>query len=245
MISVRIFAGVLLAFSSLFAGPHVTAAATPSEMLAQMRAAHGGEALMSLTSARMRLYTRNPGDKLPHVADMHYDFQNKAIAKEETSEGGLERKIAGAGRGYSFIGGHCAPLPEAEENRMMRSLYSNFLFLLSDSQTILAPADPGAPTTAPYAGLDWYNIYRPGWKGFHIGIDPETSLISALWFGGKSYGREFEYRRIDGVMWPFRFEMYEGNKLVSSGHFSDLVFSRTGDDEIKVPDYCMQLLTPK
>lgn len=245
MISVRVFASLLLAVSCLFTAPPLRAAATPSEMLAQMRAAHGGEALMSLTSARMRLYTRNPGDKLPHVTDMHYDFQNRAIAKEETSEGGLERKLAGAGRGYSFIGGHCAPLPESEEKRLMQALYSNFLFLLGDNQTILAPAETGAPTTGPYAGLAWYNIYRPGWKGFHIGVNPETSLISALWFGGTSYGREFDYRRIDGVMWPFRFEIYDGSKLTNSGHFSDLVFSRTGDDEIKVPEYCMQLLTPK
>ncbi|WP_417458059.1 hypothetical protein [Kordiimonas sp.] len=244
MISVRIFAG-LLALSSMLTGPLAFAAPTPSEMLAEMRAAHGGDALMTLTSARMRLYTREPGAKLPHVTDMHYDFRNTAIAKEETSEAGLERKIAGAGRGYSYIDGHCAPLPEAEENKMMRSLYSNFLFLLSDSQTILAPAEPGAPTTAPYAGLAWYNIYRPGWKGFHIGVDTETGLIGGLWFGGKSYGRELDYRRIDGVMWPYRFEIYEGSKLVNTGHFSDLMFSRTGDDEIKVPDYCMQLLTPK
>ena len=229
----------------LLCGTAAHAAPPPSDMLAQMRTAYGADKLASLTSARMKLHLRKVGEKLPHVTDMHYDFKNRSIARSETTENGVERTIAGGGRGYSFVGNTCTPLEERAENQLMRSLQSNFLFLLKDQQTILTPANGTPPQDGLYAGLAWYNIYQPGWKGFHIGVDEASGLIRALWFGDNSTSQELDYRLTDGVMWPYSFKTYEDDKLVSEGHFSDVLLSRSGDDGIKVPDYCMQLLTPR
>ncbi|WP_262690695.1 hypothetical protein [Kordiimonas aestuarii] len=229
----------------LLSGFVAHAAPPPTKMLAQMRAAYGGEKLMSLTSARMTLHLQKVGEELPHVTELHYDLRGRSIGKSETTEAGVERKIAGAGRSYSFIRNQCMPLEERDEEKLMGSLYSNFLFLLSDSQTILAPPEGTPPSGDIYSGLAWYNIFRPGWKGFHIGVDEATGLIRALWYGEKSTGEELDYQMVDGVMWPHRFKIYEGDRLLSEGYFNNVMLSRSGDDGIKVPDYCMQLLTPR
>ncbi len=234
----------LVLLSVFFASQAGFASPVPSEMLEKMRSAYGGPALMNLTSARMRLETRGAGEALPNTADMHYDFRNIAIARSETTSQGLERKIAGTDRGYSFIGSRCAPLSEKEEHKLIAGLYGNFLFLLSDSQTMIAPPSADLPKAAN-SHLAWYHVFRPGWKGLHIGVDPQVGLIREFWFGGNSIGRELDYRFSDGVMWPFRFEIYEGDKLVTTGHFSEVHVSRSGDDDVKVPDYCMQLLMPQ
>ncbi len=217
----------------------------PAAMMTQMRAAFGGEKLMSLTSARMKLHMRQVGETLPHVVDMHYDFRNRAIEKSETTDAGFTRHQAGDGRGFVYAGDGCMPMEEREEDKLMRSLYGNFLFLLTDTSTIMTAPDGRPPATPELAGLAWYNIYRPGWKGFHIGVEEDTGLIRGLWFGDKTTGHELEYRTVDGVMWPHRFRIFEDGKLVREGWFTDVSFSRTGQDGIRVPDYCMQLLTPK
>lgn len=221
------------------------AAPAPAAMMNQMRAAFGGEKLMSLTSARMKLHVLKVGETLPHVVDMHYDLKSRAIEKSETTDEGFMRQQAGSGRGFTYVGDSCSPMEEREEDKLMRSLYGNFLFLLTDSSTIMTPAEGNPPASTENAGLAWYNIYRPGWKGMHIGVEEESGLIRGLWFGGETTGQELEYRMVDGVMWPHRFRIFEDGKLTSEGWFTDVSFSRSGQDGIRVPDYCMQLLTPK
>jgi hypothetical protein len=229
----------------LTASLNAYAAPAPAAMMTQMRAAFGGERLMSLTSARMKLHMLKVGETLPQVVDMHYDFKGRAIEKTESSESGIIRRQADGEHGFIYVGDSCEPMEERDEDKLMRSLYGNFLFLLTDTNTIMTPPEGTPPVGAELAGLAWYNIYRPGWKGYHVGVDEESGLIRGLWFGDKSTGEELEYRMVDGVMWPHRFRIFEEGKLVSEGWFTDVSFSRTGQDGIRVPDYCMQLLTPK
>ena len=116
--------------------------------------------------------------------------------------------MASPTHGWRQQNGQRICLTATEREQALQSLRYHFFYLFAQPDVKLEQA----------SSKRW-QVALPGISPFQIELD-EHDRITALHFAEGRHGKELDYRQIDGVWWPFTFELWRENELTVRGDFS-------------------------
>lgn len=122
-------------------------------------------------------------------------------------------------------------LPDAERVQTLQSLRYHFFYLFTQSDLVLQAETPQR-----------WRVALPEIDPFHIELDSE-GRIAGLDFSQGLTGREFDYRVVDGVWWPFQFELMRAGEVTLHGEFTEFSV-RAVAAEIEAQDAATPCVTP-
>ena len=114
---------------------------------------------------------------------------------------------ASASEGWREQAGVRTCLTAAEREQVLASLRYHFYYLFTQAETVVTAQTP----------TRWH-VQSPLVDAFIIEVDAADRIV-ALDFGNDRRGKEYDYRSVDGVWWPFQFAISEQNKPILHGEF--------------------------
>ncbi|HEX4910602.1 MAG TPA: hypothetical protein VFV64_07560 [Permianibacter sp.] len=116
--------------------------------------------------------------------------------------------MAGPNHGWRQLNGQRICLTATEREQALQSLRYHFLYLFTQPTVQLEQVSPTR-----------WQVALPGISAFQIDVD-EQDRITTLHFAEGRFGKERDYQQVDGIWWPFIFELGRDGALTSRGEFS-------------------------
>lgn len=173
-------------------------------------ASHGGAArLLALSGVRYTLKEINYQSGAVVLSEQWLDFKRgRLYRRDEDARGGRWLGTDGQ-HGWTQDSAGTRQLTAAEAAAALLPLHYNPLFLLPRSQT---------------SGQQAMQLSAPFIKTARITLDGH-GRIHELYFDARRRGRVMDYRPIDGIPWPIRFEIWDGERRRRTGEFLRVEFN--------------------
>lgn len=169
--------------------------------------AHGGQArLQALTGLHYTLKQIDYQSGEVSLSEQWLDFTGQRLYRRDESKTGVRVRASDGKRGWIQDGKGVRTLSADEAKALLGSLHYNFLYLL-----------PRARVEALADGAH-YQVSAPFIEPFSVGVDG-AGHISELTFPDNVTGKESDYREVQGIAWPFRYETYRNGLKQRSGEF--------------------------
>jgi hypothetical protein len=176
-------------------------------------AAHGGrERLAALPGVHFRLRLTEPATGAVTQSEQWLDFRGGRLLQHDTGPTGGRRLMSDGRTGWVQDARGTRALTPAQALAVWRGLALNFLYLLPRAEVEPLAAGTGGPAR--------YRVRGPGaaLAPFTVEVDAHGRIATLLYADGLT-GTESDYRDVQGVPWPFRFEVREGAAVRLTGEF--------------------------
>lgn len=166
----------------------------------------GGERLKALTGVRFTLKLIDYQSGEASLSEQWLDFERGRVFRRDSSKSGVVIRSSDGKRGWrkDVTGVHALTADEAKA--ALGSLNYNFLYLLPRAR--IARLGDGKH----------YSISAPFIEQFSVGVDA-AGRITQLMFPNNVSGTESDYRDVNGIPWPFRYDTFRNGLKQKTGEF--------------------------
>ena len=190
-------------------------APSADDMLSKLKSAFGGQnKLDKIQTFSADLQIIKPGETAKKSKSF-YDFTNiRAVEAYED-----EWIIATAEHSVLIRNKRSVVLPEVRRTRILENMKLNFLyFLRNPGLTLSGPLD-----IPEHKELSWWQLQVDDHISLPLGLNRENGQIKKVLFADGRYVLESNYQPLKaGVYWPYKFQLYEQEKLVLEGTYSNV-----------------------
>ena len=152
-------------------------------------------------------------------AEYWLDFPQHRLMRREQGPDGVVTTWVSPVRGWQQHNGVRRCLNASERGQALASLRYHFYYLFSQPTTQLTEVVAADETdgATPIMAEKW-RVEAAPLESFVIELNASGQIVALEFASGR--GVERNYRLVDGVWWPFRFESFAGDKRQLIGEFS-------------------------